>query len=332
MTSAPRATGHATLARRVSGAQVVLGILALACLAVVFVRLVERWRVTPSAASHRIVILGQRLSYPAANVAAIVVLALALLGAVVVALALAGVSREVSASRRLGRRLAGARPLPGAVAFVVEGERPHAFCAGLGRPRVYVTEGALAILDEQALEAVLGHERHHARRRDPLRRAAGRVLAQALFFVPGLGELTRRREALAEISADESAVARGPELRSALARAMLSFTEAPGTDAGVGIDPVRVDHLLGEPPRWRFPTLLFLLALGLIAVLAAVAALAGRVAAGSASLAPPFLSAQPCVVVLALIPAGIVLAVLAVTGRAGGARAARPGARSRGAQ
>jgi hypothetical protein len=322
MTSAPRATGHATLARRVSVAQVVLGGLALACLAVVFVRLVERWRVTPSAASHRIVILGQRLSYPAANVAAIVVLALALLGAAVVLLAIAGIIRELAASRGLTRRLAAARPLPGADAFVIGGERPHAFCAGLTHPRVYLTEGALAILDEQALESVLGHERHHARRRDPLRLAAGRVLAQALFFLPGLGDLTRRREALAEIGADESAVARRPELRSALARAMLSFTEAPDTDAGVGIDPVRVDHLLGEPPRWRFPTLLFLLALGLIALLAGVAALAGREAAGSASLAPPFLSAQPCVVVLALIPAGIVLAALAITQT--GARSRRP--------
>jgi hypothetical protein len=312
MTSTPRVTGHATAARRVSGAQVALAAVAVACLAVVFVRLAERWRVTPSEASHRIVILGQRLSYPAANVAAIVVLALAAFGAVVIVLAVAGVIREVSASRRLSRRLAAARPLPGQDAFVVEGPRPHAFCAGLIRPRVYLSEGALASLDERALEAVLGHEHHHARRRDPLRLAAGRVLAQALFVLPGLGELTRRREALAEIGADETAVAAGPDLRSALARAMLSFTESAADDAGVGIDPVRVDHLLGEPPLWRFPTLLFSAALGLIALLVAVAVLAGSEAAGSASLAPPFLSAQPCVVVLALIPAGVVLAALAL--------------------
>ena len=316
MTSARRAGRHVAHARRVSGAQVLLGMLALACLAVVFIRVAERWRVTPSAASHRIVVLGQRLSYPAANLAAIVIVALALLGVAVVARAVAGVISELTASRRLRRRLATARPLPGAGALVVDGERPHAFCAGLLRPAVYVTDGALEILDEQALEAVLAHERHHARRRDPLRLAAGRVLAGALFFLPGLGDLARRREALAEIGADESAVSCGPAQRSALVRAMLSFTESPGAEAGVGIDPVRVDHLLGEPPRWRFPTLLFLAALGLIALLAAVAALAGHEASGSASLAPPFLSAQPCVVVLALIPAGITLGALAMT-RAG---------------
>lgn len=310
MTSSSSATGHVAHARRVSGAQAALAILALASLAVVFARLVERWRVTPSATSHRIVILGQRMSYPAANLAAIVILGLALLGAVVVARAIAGVVREVVASQRLARRLAAARPLSGTDALVIDGERPRAFCAGLVRPRVYVTAGALAILDDRALEAVLGHERHHAQRRDPLTLAAGRVLARALFFLPGLTELSRRREAMAEIAADESAVAPGPELRSALARAMLSFTDDPGADAGVGIDPLRVDSLLGEPPRWRFPTVLVLTAVGLIGVLAAAAVLAGREAAGSASLAPPFLSAQPCVVVLALIPAGSLLAAL----------------------
>jgi hypothetical protein len=49
---------------------------------------------------------------------------------------------------------------------------------------------------------------------------------------------------------------------------------------------------------------------GAIVLVAAVGLLAGRVAAGSATLALPFLSRQPCVVVLAAIPA--VLALLAL--------------------
>jgi hypothetical protein len=295
------------LARRVSAAQALLGGLAAACVAVVFVRLIERWRVTPSRTSHHIVILGQPIGYPAANAAAIVVLALALLGAVVVGLTIAGAARELTAARRLSRRLSDARPLSGTDALVIDGPRPRAFCAGLLRPRVYVTSGAVAILDDQALEAVLDHERHHAHRRDPLRLAIGRIVARALFFLPAMAHLARRGEALAEIGADARAVARGPDSRSALARAMLSFTESPAEGAGVGIDPVRVDHLLGEPPRWRFPALLVVAALAVIALLATSAILAGREAAGSASLAPPFLSAQPCIVVLALIPASAVL-------------------------
>ncbi len=312
--------------RRFSRAEALLGLLALISFVLVFIRLFERWRVTSHAVSHRIAILGENLSYPLANLAAIVVLGLALLGAVVVAITIATATRELSATTRLGRRLAAGGPPAVKDALIVEDERPRAFCVGLLRPRIYVTTGALAILDDEALEAVLTHERHHARYRDPLRLAASRVLARALFFLPGLGELARRRESLTEISADESAIQGGPGNRSALARAMLSFTDSPPTGESVGIDPARVDHLVGEPPSWHFPTLMFLLAVSLLAILATAAVLAGQEAAGSASLAPPFLSDQPCVVVLALIPAGLALFAIAVARlrRAGGAIFTRP--------
>ncbi len=51
-------------------------------------------------------------------------------------------------------------------------------------------------------------------------------------------------------------------------------------------------------------------AIGLLTLLVTVAVLAGREAAGSATLAPPFLSAQPCVVVLATIPAAVGLVAI----------------------
>ena len=66
-----------------------------------------------------------------------------------------------------------------------------------------------------------------------------------------------------------------------------------------------MDHLLGEPVSWAFPALLCLAATTVIAVLVAVAVLAGQVAAGSATLAPPFLSSRPCVVILSLVPAAL---------------------------
>jgi Zn-dependent protease with chaperone function len=293
--------------RGLSWAEGLIGILALVSFVLVFMRLFERWRVTPHAVSHRIAILGQGLSYPVANLAAIVVLGLAVLGALVVVVAVAATARELRATRRFSRHLAAGRHLACEDAFLIDDARPLAFCVGFRRPRVYVSTGALAVLDEEALAAVLTHERHHAQRRDPLRLAISRVLARALFFLPGLAEMGRRREALSEISADESAIEAAPANRSALARAMLSFIDFPGAGEAVGIDPARVDHLLGEPPRWRFPAFVFLVAVFVLALLAAVAVLAGQEAAGSASLAPPFLSAQPCVVVLALIPAGLAL-------------------------
>jgi hypothetical protein len=94
---------------------------------------------------------------------------------------------------------------------------------------------------------------------------------------------------------------------------MLSFTDSPAADESAGLDPGRVDHLLGEPPSWRFPVFAFLVAVSLLALLAAVAVLAGQEAAGSASLAPPFLSAQPCVVVLALLPAACAFVAITAT-------------------
>lgn len=312
LAGAPSARQVTIAARRFSWAQGLLGILALVSFVLVFMRLFERWRVTPHAVSHRIAILGQGLSYPVANLAAIVVLGLALLGAVVVAITIASVTRELRATRRLARRLATGDQRAVKDAVVIDDERPQAFCVGLLKPRMYLTSGALSILDEETLEAVLLHERHHARRRDPLRLAASRVLKRALFFLPGLGELGRQRQTLAEINADESAIDAAPSNRSALARAMLSFTDSPAGGDSVGVDPARVDHLLGERPRWRFPAFVFLVAVFMLALLAAVAVLAGQEAAGSASLAPPFLSAQPCVVVLALIPAGLVLVAIAV--------------------
>jgi hypothetical protein len=107
---------------------------------------------------------------------------------------------------------------------------------------------------------------------------------------------------LSEVSADESAVSAAAGDRSALARAMLHFSEAPESGASVGVDPARVDYLLGDGPGWRFPTLMCAAAFALLALVVTVAILVGREAAGSATLEPPFLSAQPCIVMLALIP------------------------------
>ncbi len=292
----------ASAAARVSRAGLLLGGLGLASSIFLIVRLFASWRVTSRMASHQISIFGQHLGYPTANADAIVIVVLAALGLVVTGRALTSAARELAASRRFHRRLAGERPQPLDGALVIADATPRAFCAGLFRPRVYVTTGALERLDADALDAVLAHERHHADRHDPLRLAAGRVLARALFFLPWLGDLVAQERALAELSADESVVSAGPANRSALARAMLTFSDPSASVGPAGIDPARVDYLLGDPPSWRFPALLTAAAAAVIVLLITVAVLAGQLANGSATLAPPFLSHQPCVVVLAAIP------------------------------
>jgi Zn-dependent protease with chaperone function len=299
---------------RVSRATLALGGLGLVSAGFVVVRLFESWRVTAHASSHRVSIFGQQFGYPTANLGAIVIVALAALGLIMTFLAIRAVVRELAAVRRFHRRVAGRNPRPFRGAVVIDDERLQAFCAGLVRPCVYVSTGAVELLDDLGLEAVLAHERHHARRRDPLRVATGRVLAQALFLLPGLRELIEREQSLAELGADESAVNAAPANRSGLAGAMLSFSDAAVTGYQGGIDPTRVDYLLGESPSWRFPLALCTAAAAGIALLLAIALLAGQVAHGSATLAPPFLSRQPCVVVLALIPAAVGVCV-AVYGR-----------------
>ena len=58
---------------------------------------------------------------------------------------------------------------------VVNDSSPEAFCAGFLRPRVYVSRGAVELLTPDELRAVLQHEHHHWRMRDPLRLASARV-------------------------------------------------------------------------------------------------------------------------------------------------------------
>src|SRR5436305_10241986 len=107
--SVPRRSA-AIAAARVSRASLFLGGLGLVSATFVLMRLFESWRVTPHAASHRIAIFGQRLSYPSANAGAIVMLALAAYGLIVTVIAISGMLRELTASRRHQRRLARHRP------------------------------------------------------------------------------------------------------------------------------------------------------------------------------------------------------------------------------
>jgi hypothetical protein len=285
----------------VFGVSVLLGIFGFASAVFVITRLFESWQVTSGSASHVISVFGQRLSYPAANTGAIVVTVLAGLGLLMAGAAASRVARELRADRRLRRAIAARSPVPHQGAWLINDDRPQAFCAGLLRPRVYLSTGALELLDAPALAAVLAHERHHATHHDPLRHACGRILTAGLFFIPVLRGLTQRQQALAEMSADEAAVLTAGGDRSALASAMLSFTQASSSDA-LGIDPQRIDYLLGEGVQWRFPIALCVGTAAALSVLVALAMLTAHAAAGSATLAPPFLSSQPCVAVLAMIP------------------------------
>ncbi len=144
-----------------------------------------------------------------------------------------------------------------------------AFCAGLLRPRVYVTGAMVASLADDELDAVLVHEAEHAHRRDPLRRLAGRAAADVLFWLPLVGWWSRRRLEDAELAADRAAIRRVG--RTPLARALRATATQVTPAAGAGFNgagPARVTQLLGDPPPRRRPPLAACLLSGLGLVLA----------------------------------------------------------------
>jgi hypothetical protein len=191
-------------------------------------------------------------------------------------------------------------------ALVIHDERPQGFCAGLFNSRVYVSSGAVALLDEHALSAVLAPEAHHcaalgsAAARGRRRPRAGLVLrarsrragsSPAGPWGARRGRDRDERRPRQSLGAGNARCrpSRSPRPRSAPSESIPdgSITCSESRQAGAS----RRCCVSLRPPRS-----------GLVG---AIAVLAGQVAAGSVTLAPPSLSRQPCIVVLALIPAGV---------------------------
>jgi len=252
------------------------------------------------ASVHEFDLLGRTIAYPSANPSALIVLALAGFGLVVLLRALRSLVRQALAQRRLARSLAGRHVREVGEVTVIAGDAPTAICAGLRRPRIYVSEAALDALPPGELEAVLAHEAHHRAQRDPLRLAIAQLLGDAL---PPVRRLARHHALATEIDADAAALGVAGGDAAPLANAMLRLAKAP--DGAVGIEAGRVDSLLGRPPGRALAICSALGALAALVLLGLVVMLAGRTAAGSATLALPVLSRQPCVVALALLPGGL---------------------------
>jgi Zn-dependent protease with chaperone function len=132
---------------------------------------------------------------------------LLLLGGIVLAVAVVTGMRELIRMIRIQRHItAQGSPLPPRLEMTARDLRlegrlaytatptPAAFCIGLLVPRIALTAGLLARLDDAELAAVLLHERHHLHRRDPLRYLVLHALSAGLFMVPLALELRRWAE------------------------------------------------------------------------------------------------------------------------------------------
>ncbi len=111
---------------------------------------------------------------------------------------------------------------------LVEDQEAYAFAAGLARPRIWLSSGLLALLDEAELAAVLRHERHHLRRRDPLRVLLARSVAQGLFFLPAADALCDRYMQAKEREADAASGA-NHDLAAALLKLLRAGASAPAS-------------------------------------------------------------------------------------------------------
>ena len=238
---------------------------------------------------------------PEPRAASVAVVALASLSATVCLLGARALIRQLAALRGFRRtvRVSGRAVSGDRTVWIVADPAPQAFCAGWLRPRVYVSEGALQQLAGDELRAVIAHEDHHARRRDPLRLLVIAILGEALFFMPVMRRLRERYAQLAELAADEAATrAAGTQ---PIAAALLRFGETAVPGVVVGIAPERVDALLGQPARWELS--LSLLSAGVVSVAAISAtALATASAMPADAISSSQLAAQACMLAMTVGP------------------------------
>jgi hypothetical protein len=128
---------------------------------------------------------------------------------------------------------------------VVPSRRPLAFCTGLLRPRIVVSDGLISLLSDFELLSVIAHERHHARRRDPLRRALSQAICDAFWFIPALRTTVTTQVTISELAADAVAICRAGV--QPLASALVTFEDHGGEGAGASAE--RVEQLVGRPRR-----------------------------------------------------------------------------------
>ena len=130
---------------------------------------------------------------------------------------------------------------------------PPLILVGVRRPKVLISETAVALLSKDELQVAVRHELGHMRSWDNLKK----VLLNSTPF-PGMSGLETAWQEAAELAADDAAIANRQEaldLAAALIKLSRSFQEqaapalATGLFSGASSISARVEHLL----EWRMP-------------------------------------------------------------------------------
>jgi Zn-dependent protease with chaperone function len=188
-----------------------------------------------------------------------------------------GVVRAARSVHRLVRRHA-LRPGPrGSV--IVGGQEVLLAAAGLRRPRVLVSAGALIALDDAELSAGLDHERGHIARRHRYVLLLAQLLHAVGRLVPGSRRALRELSFHLERDADRWSLSRRND-RIALARVIAKAADARALATGVVVAPLggagvleRVRQLVDEGAAMqpRRVTALHLIGVAMVTVTIALA-------------------------------------------------------------
>jgi len=204
--------------------------------------------------------------------------AAALVPAAALLLSLGSVLLALSRAMRAARSLVAiARAGPADSLIVPDGEVLVA-AAGLRRPRVLVSAGALAVLDDEELAASLDHERGHIARHHRYALLAAELCRALARPIPGTSAAARELAFHLERDADRFAIARRhapAALATAICKAAQTQGRAPvpGLALSGSVVVRRVEQLLEGPGRRSARTTHALRALvatmlGLVVVLA----------------------------------------------------------------
>jgi beta-lactamase regulating signal transducer with metallopeptidase domain len=91
-------------------------------------------------------------------------------------------------------------------AFLIEDNKPFAFCLGLFRPRIYISTVLLQVVDKKELEAILRHEEYHLKSKDSLTMIIGSFGKTLFPFFPIFSDFIKHYRIEREIKADKEAV------------------------------------------------------------------------------------------------------------------------------
>lgn len=225
---------------------------------------------------------------------ALTVLPSVLLAVSVVSIAV-GVSRTARSVSRLVRR--GALGSGPGDSVIIGGADVLLAAAGISRPRIVVSTGALLALDDDELAAGIDHERGHIARRHRFVFLYAELCRGLGRFLPGTNAAVRGLSFHLERDADAWALANRNDrysLASAICKAAVSQHGSPALAslAGGGVR-ARVDELVhGASPvaGWNARALNLAAVLGAVLLLGLVAAVPATLAAGPAAASAPSLS------------------------------------------